>query len=134
VSDLLLLLAEDDADLATVSALCQDMAVKAGDIGYDTRARRVALVGNRFRWEAAETPTRVRTLLRFDGVMKLQRRGWPADRGTVLALLAIRRDGEAILIDFAGGASLRLEIEAVDAVMEDVDGPWGARAVPDHEA
>jgi hypothetical protein len=133
LSDLLLLLAGDDADLATISALCQDMAVKAGDVGYDRRARRVALVGNRFRWEAPEPPTRVRTLLRFDGALKLQRRAWPADRGSVLALLAIRREGEAIVVDFAGGAALRLEVEAVDAVMEDVAGPWGARAVPDHD-
>lgn len=134
MSDLLLLLAEDEGDLGTISALCQDMAVKAGDVGYDARARRVALVGNRFRWEAAKTPTRVRTILRFDGVLKLQRRAWPADREAVMAVLAIRHEAECMIIDFAGGAALRLTVEAVDAVMEDVAGPWAARAVPDHDA
>ncbi len=35
---------------------------------------------------------------------------------------------------FCGGSALRLAIETVDAVLEDVTGPWGAAGVPDHRA
>lgn len=128
----MLLLAQDAGELPTISALVQDMAVKAGDVSYDRRARRLALLGNRFRHEARGA-TRTRTLLRIGSVLRAERRSWPADSETVLALLAITHADETVTLSFANGATIRLTVEWLDAMLEDVAGPWGARRRPRHE-
>lgn len=132
MTELLLLRAEDADDLKILSACVQDMAVKALDVAWEPARRRLVLLGNRYRWEARQ-PTRVRSALRFDGVLKVARREWPEERHAVLPLLAVAPEGEcALILSFGGGTALRLEIEAIDATLEDVSGAWGALAVPTH--
>nr|WP_255696885.1 DUF2948 family protein [Sandaracinobacteroides sayramensis] len=150
--------AEEPDDLILVSACVQDMAILAHDIAWQPRQQRLALIGNRFRWEdAARGPqkggaaTRIRSALRFDYVKSVQRRNWPAAADAVLPLLSITFDGgeadggeadggeaeaeeAALLLSFGGGAALRLTQEVLDATLEDVSGPWGAAAIPDHDA
>lgn len=124
--------AEDEGDIAALSALVQDMAVKAADIGRDSVARRVLLIGNRYRWEA-KPPTRIRSTLRFDHVEQVQRSGWPAAADTVLALLAVVAEADGWLrISFSGGAALRLKSEVIDISLDDISGPWGAKRQPHH--
>ena len=74
---------------------------------------------------------RVRSGLRIDNVLAARRRDWPLDN-VILALLSIRRDGDDLLLDFSGGAALRLTVEAVDMVMEDLTGAWGTKTTPKH--
>jgi hypothetical protein len=132
MTELLLLRAEDADDLKILSACVQDMAVKALDVAWEPARRRLVLLGNRYRWEARQ-PTRVRSALRFDGVLKVARREWPEERHAVLPLLTVAAEGEgALILSFGGGAALRLEIEAIDATLEDVSGAWGALAIPRH--
>ena len=52
---------------------------------------------------------------------------------TVLALLALRLDGDCLTLDFSGGASLRLTLEVVDVTLEDLSAPWLARSQPRHD-
>ena len=52
------LLAQDEADLAVLSAQMQDAVVRVGDMAWLPKARRFALVGCRFDWMAAETGRR----------------------------------------------------------------------------
>ena len=73
MTELLLLRAEDADDLKILSACVQDMAVKVLDVAWEPARRRLVLLGNRYRWEARQ-PTRVRSALRFDGVLKVARR------------------------------------------------------------
>lgn len=127
------LIGHEAADVPVISALMQDAAVRVDDIAFDARAHRFALVANRYRWEA-DVPSRTRSALHFDGVIRAQRKRWPADGDAVLALLAIRADDGGVTLDFSGGASVRLETECIDLVLEDLTGPWGARAVPRHDA
>ena len=124
------LLAADAEDLETLSALMQDAAVNAGDIVYDPRARRLVILANRFRWET-RTPTRVRTALRLEGVTGVSRRAWPAT-AAVLDLLALRNGNDAIEIDFAGGAALRVGVEAIDVELHDLSEAWPAKRTPRH--
>jgi len=131
VTERLRLLAADDADLETISALMQDAAVKTADVAYDGRGRRLIIIANRYRWEARER-SRMRTTLRLDGVTGVRRRNWPAG-GTVLDLLALRVDDAAIEIIYAGGTSLRADVECIDVEMHDLAGPWGAARTPRHE-
>lgn len=132
MTELLLLRAEDGEDLKILSACVQDMAVKPVDVAWHPRQRRLVLVGNRYRWEA-KAPTRIRSALRFEGVLRVERREWPAEGHAVLPLLAVTADGDdQLLLAFGGGTALRLHVEAVDATLEDLSGPWGAVAVPLH--
>ncbi len=132
MTELLLLRAEDGDDLKILSACVQDMAVKPADVAWAARHRQLVLVGNRYRWEA-KAPTRVRSALRFDAVLRVERREWPDGAHAVLPLLAVTREADgALLLAFGGGAALRLHVEAVDATLEDLSGAWGALAVPRH--
>lgn len=127
--------AETADDLPALSALVQDMTVLAHDIGYDSRARRLVLMGNRFRWEAGPdtSPTRVRAALRIDFATAVQHRAMPADATTVLDLLAVTTQGDrALTIAFAGGPAIRASIDSIDVFLDDMSAPWPARATPDH--
>lgn len=132
MTETLRLIGHEAADVPVISALMQDAAVRVDDIAFDAKAHRFALVANRYRWEA-DVPSRTRSALHFDGVIRARRKGWPADGEAVLALLAIRADDGGVTLDFSGGASVRLETECVDLVLEDLTGPWGTRSVPRHD-
>lgn len=139
MTELLHLLASDADELATVSALVQDMTVRAGEAGWRPRQRRMVLLGNRFRHEAPETPTRVRCALRFEHVLKAERREWPDEPDAILPLLAVTAEPagpaegvQLLLLSFGGGAAIRLTVDSIDLVLEDIAGPWGVTAVPDH--
>ena len=93
-------------------------------------------------WEDAKgAGTRVRAALRFDGVSKVQ--SFQVKRGAseaVVSLLAINftPDGEGdpagvIELVLAGGGTIRLTVECIDAELADQTGPWAARARPSHE-
>lgn len=132
MTEQLRLRAETPEDLPALSALLQDMAVLANDIAFDARRRQLSIMGNRYRWEA-NSPSRVRTALRIDCVQSLHHRAMPADPRSVLALLALVLEGDSLTLSFANGTSLRASIEALDVTLDDVTGPWGAKAVPDHD-
>lgn len=136
VNELLLLRAEDEADLRILSACVQDMAVKAADVSWSARHRRLVLVGNRLRWEAVgegKPATRVRSALRFDFVSRVQQKEWPEAREMVLPLMAIEPVEGALELVFGGGTRLRLEAEVIDITLEDMSGPWGAISLPQHD-
>lgn len=133
------LLAEDEADLAVISAALQDAVVKVGDITYEARARRLTIAFNRFRWEAG-LRQRVRSALQLGGVLKVEARKIRRDRrDAVLELLAISFErGEApggvVTLSFAGGGDFRVQVECVDAVLADVSEPWPTPRTPAHDS
>jgi hypothetical protein len=129
MTERLRLLATDGQDLETISALMQDAAIRPADVAYDSRARRLIIVGSRYRWEA-KGKSRVRSVLRIEGLTGLRRKNWPASG--VLELLAVRSEDSAIEIDFAGGAALRADVECIDVELHDIAGPWGAASMPKH--
>jgi hypothetical protein len=139
------LAAQDADDLAVISARLQDAVALIGDLVWLPKARRFAALFNRFKWETARKGKgdnlRVRAGLHFDGVLSVKSqnvmRGAP---DAVLALLAIRfapRGGEdpggTIDLVFAGGGTIQLEVECIDAGLSDVSGEWAARGRPEHQ-
>lgn len=130
--DRLTLLANDSADVPVLSALMQDAIVRAGDIGWDRRQRRLVLIASRYRWEAADK-ARCRTAMRIETVLKVQRQNWPQDPDTALALLSITAANNNVVMAFAGGRSLRAEVECIDAVLEDMSSPWEVKHLPAHD-
>jgi len=127
----LLVAGAEEEDIATISALLQDGVLKAGDVGFDRVQHRFVLVFNRYRWEKRDK-TRTRAALRIDSVISVQKRQWPQLPSTIMALLALRYEDGALHLDFAGGAALKIHVEAIDILLEDLSGPWGALREPKH--
>jgi hypothetical protein len=142
MTGMLKLAAADAEDLEMLSARLQDAVGKLKDFAWLPKQRRFAAMVNRFRWEEAKGPgTRVQAVLRFDGVLKVQsvnvKQGAP---DAVVSLLAIKfiPNGEGdpagtIELALAGGGTIRLTVECIDAELADQTAPWAARAKPDHE-
>jgi hypothetical protein len=128
----LTLLAQSAADLPALSALVQDATLRVADVGFDRRGKRLALLLNRYRWEA-KVPSRVRSALRLETVSAVQRQGWPSDPEAVLPLLSVRQEGDFVLLSFGGGAALRAKVEVLEIVLEDLAAPWATSRVPVHE-
>jgi hypothetical protein len=137
VTKALRLLAEDEEDLAVISAALQDAVAKVGDIHYEASARRLTIAANRYRWEAAGE--RVRTALQLGDVLSVKTRKVRREaRDAVIEILAVvfepsEPPGGAITIALAGGGELRCEVECIDAVLADVSAPWPTRKTPAHE-
>jgi hypothetical protein len=137
------LAAVDNEDLEILSARLQDAAGKLKDIAFLPRQRRFALVLNRYRWEDSKGArgSRVRSGLKFDGVLGVQsqniKRGAPE---AVVSLLAIKFTanggddaGGVIELLFAGGGTIRLAVECIDAELSDLTTPWEAVRRPVHK-
>ena len=138
------LAAEDAEDLQVISAKLQDAVARVGDLVWLPQSRRFVALFNRFKWEDAEKRKgdnlRVRSGLRFDGVIAAKSvkimRGNP---DAVLSLLAIQflpKGGEdpggMVVLVFAGGGAIKLDVEYIDAGLSDVSGEWAALARPSH--
>ena len=138
------LMAGDEDDLKVLSAVLQDAVAKLGDFAFLPGERRFAFVANRFVWECAGKSragpfARVRAGAHFDDVksVKFQNLKTGAKDAVVEFLAARFEPGEdgagVIVLDFAGGGAVRLEVESVNAFLSDISEPWGARAKPKHE-
>jgi hypothetical protein len=136
------LVALDEEDLAVISAHVQDAVLKASDLLYLPKESRFVLAMNRFAWEAAaegrKNYERRRAALTFDRVRGVRAQKIDRDGDAVLDLLAVEfaaTDAPAGSLDlvFAGGATVRLEVECIDAALRDLTGPWAAIARPKHE-
>lgn len=134
----------DEEDLEIASAHLQDAVVRASDILWRPQQKRVIVALNRFDWEAAangEKPEfrRHRTALRFERVLACKCRHLdPATReDTVLNLLAVEFEeteapSGAVILSFSGGATLRLEVECLEAELADLGPSWTTTLCPDH--
>ena len=135
------LAASDAEDLEILSARLQDAAGKLKDFTWLPKKRRFAAVLNRLQWEDGGK-TRVRAGLHFDGVLKVQSSKVKLGAGeAVVSVLAVtfkssgsEDPGGEIEIVLAGGGTIRLAVECIDAELADLTGPWAAIGVPDHDA
>lgn len=135
------LLALDNEDLEVISAATQDAIVRVSDMGFAKADRRFALLMNRFAWEeAGKTRQRKRAALHFDRVSDVKVAGIDTNaQEGVLELLAIRftvSDDPAgtVDLDFAGGGTVRLSVECLEARLQDLGAAWAAKATPAHTA
>ncbi|MGV8856779.1 MAG: DUF2948 family protein [Devosia sp.] len=136
------LLALDTEDLDVISAHVQDAVVRVADMGYARADRRFALLMNRFDWESGrgrrDKGIRKRAALHFDGVQSVVTNGYdPSSAEGVLELLAITFktvDGPAGIVElsFAGGGTVRLGVECLEARLSDLGAAWAAAAKPAH--
>lgn len=134
------LLALDREGLGVISAHIQNTCVKLSEMAWLPRQRRVVVAGMRYDWVAAKqgVEERVSSVLRFDRVLKVSRLGF-ADRAKddVMNLLAVtfeKTDPPAglILLAFADGSLVRLEVECVEVELRDLNSRQPAKACPGH--
>ena len=135
------LLALDSQDLDVISATTQDAVVRVGDMGFAQGDHRFALLMNRFAWEqAGKVRERRRAALSFDRVLEAKVAGINLDAVEgVLELLAIRfTETEApsgqVELAFAGGGTIRLNVECLEVRLQDLGAAWAARQTPGHAA
>ena len=143
------LIAQSAADVPVISALLQDAVLPVGEMRLDRKRRRLVALVNRFRWEDREAALnagrpyeRVRSLLTIEDVLAAQTLGVDlSSRDTVLSILSLDwqpgQDGTGrLVLTLAGDGAVALEVEALDARLDDVTKPYVApsRRAPDHGA
>jgi hypothetical protein len=141
------LIAVDAADIPVMAALLQDSVFPITEMRHDAKARRFAILLNRFRWEdraaaeAAKRPyERVRSLLVVEDALRLRSSGIDrSDRDTVLSLLTVTfepgLDGMGrLILTLAGDGAIAIDVETVNLRLDDVTRPYLApsRKAPDH--
>lgn len=137
------LLALDSEDLDVISATTQDAVIRVMDMGFAQADRRFAMLMNRYAWErgvGGKKGERKRAALHFDRVRAVKVAGIDTNaREGVLELLAIRFDetdtpSGVVELRFAGGGTIRIEVECLEARLQDLGAAWAARAKPEHAA
>ena len=129
------LLAEDAVDLQIISAALQDAIMRPVDIRWEKEARRLTIVLSRFCWECGGT--RVMAAMQFGDVEAVKSRRLPRLPDSALELLALdfeptEAPGGRVILMFAGGGDLRIDVECLDAVLTDLSDRWPARVAPTH--
>ena len=138
--------AEDADDLAVISACLQDALVAVRDMAFVPQDRTFLLAANRFRWEGAARTERAevgyqRILcgITFGAVIGVSYIGFRrSEDDRILSLLTIRPwhdgEGDAIRLEFSGGAAIRLDVARIVCHAQDLGEPWPTRWQPRHDA
>jgi Protein of unknown function (DUF2948) len=134
------LIALDREGLGVISAHVQNTCVKRADMAWMPRERRFVVAGMRYDWVGAKTgpAERVASVVRFDRVLKVSHLGVDrTDPEATLNLLAVvfeKTDPPAgmIILAFADGALIRLEVECVEVELYDMELRQPAAACPGH--
>jgi hypothetical protein len=134
------LVALDREGLGVISAHIQDTCVKRVDMTWLPKQRRFLIAGMRYDWVGAKTgpEERVSSVLRFDRVLKVSHLGLEKiDSDATLNLLGMtfeKTDPPAgiIVLAFADGALVRLDVECVEVEMRDIGHRVLAQACPGH--
>lgn len=135
----LALRAESPEDLGVIAALVQDAVLPATEIRWEAKARRLALLINRFRWEdkaaaeAAGRPyERVQALLVIGGVTAVASQGIDRhDRDLVLSILDLGWEPSAepagqVVLTLAGDGAIAVTVECLEVDLRDVTRPYRA--------
>lgn len=137
------LVALDEEDLKVVSAHVQDALLKVGDVAWLKAEKRVIVAMNRFAWEQPsgffrKMAERRSAVLHFEGVTALRAIGVdPARSDDILSLLALTFEPGAapagtVELVFSGGATMRLEVDYIEARLADLGSAWAAGSRPRH--
>ena len=152
----LALMAADEDDLRVVSAVLQDAVAKVGDLAFLPKARRFALVANRFVWEEGASKargpfSRVRVGVHLDDVTRVRSRKVDLGaREAVVSILSVGFEaapdedasgGDAsggegagtVTLTLAGGGEIALVVDAINVMLEDISAPWRTQSRPAHD-
>ena len=145
--------ARDDDDIAVFSTLLQDAIIPGADMTFKKESKEFVIVANRFCWELEPStdlksntgkPLHERRLcgIRILHINSVKQYQWPKSRqDTLFNLLALRclnmaekaRGGYVLQLEFSGGSSLRLNIDAIDVLLIDLDEGYPTSLQPSHQ-
>lgn len=125
------LIALDEDDLAVISAHVQDASVHVADILWRQDEKRLVIGMKRLDWDQAVcsgklSGRRLVTALRFDRVLACKaRRIDLADPHAALELIGVefhagKAPGGSVVVMFAEGAALRLDVECIECELADI--------------
>lgn len=127
-------------ELLIISSTLQDALVPLADMRFEAKEARFVAVVNRFHWEKKGADHRSLAGLRFDHVLRVQRRGLESiSQDRILDLLAITHDvpepGKQghVVLHFSGDAAIRLTVQKLACALEDLTEPWPTPWRPDHD-
>ncbi|WP_439544179.1 DUF2948 family protein [Hyphomicrobium sp.] len=150
------LIAFDDEDLSIIGAHLQDAVIRVEDMAFLKADRRFAVVLNRFDWTLAAKSLAAKSLaakpkpkkpgrfvrrragVRVEHVTGAQVSGIDLlQRDQVLSLLTLTFEPSetpqgAILLTFAGGGRIRLEVDCIEAALTDLGAAWETPRKPEH--
>lgn len=132
------LVALDSEDLAVISAHLQGATMRVGDMVHLPKTRRFVLAGARFDWLLARHGGLERRAvgLHFETVTKVMRTGFDQTPDRELDLLAIvflpgLAPSGTVMLSFAGGAAIRLEVECLEVALSDTGPRWSVERQPE---
>lgn len=142
--DQLKLAALDEEDLQILSAHVQDAVITVADIRYLPKEKKAVFIMNRFVWDKeadkrSKEHERRRAAFAVSRVSGMKAQNIQQDaKGVVLELLAVTfKPGEApagqIELAFAGGASIQLDVECIEAQLSDLGAAWSTPNLPQHD-
>lgn len=137
------LIALDSEDLAMMSAQVQDAITKPTMLDYVPKQKQFSLVMNRFAWDAVKNKRdksyeRRGAALVFAGVTNVRTRGIKrGDDTQTLSILAVQffpneAPGGVIEITFSNDALIHLDVECVEARLDDLGSAWETKFKPRH--
>jgi hypothetical protein len=130
--------AEDEEDLAVISAFLQDALVPVAEMIFLPDEQRFVLVANRFMWERPPHgkkghSERTLTGIAFDGVKAVRVRGFErTESDRILQVLAVRAVPGSVIFEFSGDDAMRLETDQILCHLEDIGEPWPTPWRPRH--
>ena len=130
--------ASDTGDLEVVAGAVQDSIFQIGQSRYDKAGLSFTLRLSRYMREM-DTPHRVESGLRFDGVLSVKSQGVDLAKqdayAVILGLIYEATDTPAgiVSVTLAGGGVIQIEVEAIDATLADIGDARKTKRIPKHD-
>ena len=130
--------ASDTGDLEIIAGAVQDSIFQIGQSRYDRAGLSFTLRLSRYMREM-DTPHRVESGLRFDGVLSVKSQGVDLAKqdayAVILGLIYEATDTPAgiVSVTLAGGGVIQIEVEAIDATLADIGDARKTKRIPKHD-
>ena len=130
--------ASDTGDLEIIAGAVQDSIFQIGQSRYDKAGLSFTLRLSRYMREM-DTPHRVESGLRFDGVLSVKSQGVDLAKqdayAVILGLIYEATDTPAgiVSVTLAGGGVIQIEVEAIDATLADIGDARKTKRIPKHD-
>ena len=135
--------ADDDNDLKVFAAYLQDSLTVSEDIKYLEKNKTFICIFNRFMWEDAEKGIfrdnkRIRSAFKINDAKSVKSKNISKKENKVLEFLTINIEASEnkdinINLLFSGNMTISVNVEAINATLEDFSDSWKTKIKPVHK-
>ena len=135
--------ADDDNDLKVFAAYLQDSLTVSDDIRYLEKNKTFICIFNRFMWEDAEKGIfrdnkRIRSAFKINDAKSVKSKNITKKENKVLEFLTINIESSEnkninINLLFSGNMTISVNVEAINATLEDFSDSWKTKIKPVHK-